>query len=320
MELGERGYPRGGRHHEGQGEGCSARPGKRLAVIGAGALGLSLIKGLIRAGCYEPQAIVASDPDEERRQAAAEVAGLTVTAKNREATQAAGIVVVAVKPQVLPGVLREIGPSFGPDKLLISVAAGVELAALEAFVPEGTPVVRAMPNVAIQVGEAATALAAGRWAKEEHLAAARELFGAVGRVITLPEALFHAVTALSGSGPAYVFLFLEAMADGGVSAGLPRSVAETLAAQTLFGAAKLALETGQAPALLRAMVMSPAGTTASGLRALELRGVRGAVIDAVLEAAKRSCELAASGTRASGPDSAGETPSGPGPTGKPGAR
>lgn len=266
----------------------------RLAVIGGGALGLSMVRGLLEARVFGPDEITVADPDPARRAAAAEIPGLSVFSDNREAAGQADTVLLAVKPNVVLGVLAEIASVLSRDKLVISVAAGVELEMLEAGVPQGTPVVRAMPNIANQVRESATAISAGRWAGASQIAVAEAIFRAVGRVVRLPEALLHAVTGLSGSGPAYALLVLEALADGGVTAGLPRQVAEELAAQTLLGAAHLVLETGQPPAVLRTMVMSPAGTTAAGLQVLESRGVRGAVWEAVTQAARRSQELAQS--------------------------
>lgn len=266
----------------------------RLAVIGGGALGLSMVRGLLEARVFGPDEITVADPDPARRAAAAEIPGLSVFSDNREAAGQADTVLLAVKPNVVLGVLAEIASVLSRDKLVISVAAGVELEMLEAVVPQGTPVIRAMPNIANQVRESATAISAGRWAGASQIAVAEAIFRAVGRVVRLPEALLHAVTGLSGSGPAYALLVLEALADGGVTAGLPRQVAEELAAQTLLGAARLVLETGQPPAVLRTMVMSPAGTTAAGLQVLESRGVRGAVWEAVTQAARRSQELAQS--------------------------
>lgn len=266
----------------------------RLAVIGGGALGLSMVRGLLEARVFGPDEITVADPDPARRAAAAEIPGLSVFSDNREAAGQADTVLLAVKPNVVLGVLAEIASVLSRDKLVISVAAGVELEMLEAGVPQGTPVIRAMPNIANQVRESATAISAGRWAGASQIAVAEAIFRAVGRVVRLPEALLHAVTGLSGSGPAYALLVLEALADGGVTAGLPRQVAEELAAQTLLGAARLVLETGQPPAVLRTMVMSPAGTTAAGLQVLESRGVRGAVWEAVTQAARRSQELAQS--------------------------
>jgi pyrroline-5-carboxylate reductase len=253
-----------------------------------------MVKGLLEARVFEPDEIIVADPDPARRAAAAEIPGLSVFSDNREAAGQADTVLLAVKPNVVLGVLAEIASVLSRDRLVISVAAGVELEMLEAVVPQGTPVIRAMPNIANQVRESATAISAGRWAGASQIAVAEAIFRAVGRVVRLPEALLHAVTGLSGSGPAYALLVLEALADGGVTAGLPRQVAEELAAQTLLGAARLVLETGQPPAVLRTMVMSPAGTTAAGLQVLESRGVRGAVWEAVTQAARRSQELAQS--------------------------
>lgn len=201
------------------------------------------------------------------------------------------IVVVAVKPQVCQAVLQELATHLAPDQLVISVMAGVPTAAIESHLPSAQPVVRVMPQTLVRVGAAATAVCPGRHADAQAVAAARRLFDLVGTTVEVAEAQMDAVTGLSGSGPAYVYTVIEALADGGVSAGLPRDVSLRLAAQTVAGAARMVLDTGIHPAALRDQVTSPAGTTIAGLTALEAGGVRHALMAAVVAAARRSREL-----------------------------
>jgi pyrroline-5-carboxylate reductase len=264
--------------------------GKTIAFIGAGQMGAALIQALLRAG-VDPGGIIASDADTARREYLAREMGLRTSASNAEAVHGADIVILAVKPQVLPEVLREIGPSLAAHHVVISIAAGVKTETLEAALPDGVPVVRVMPNVLCAVGEAASAICGGRSAGEKDLAAAEAVFSAAGRCVRVEERLMDAVTGLSGSGPAYVFVFIEALADGGVRAGLPRATAQQLAAQTVLGAAKMVLESGKHPAELKDMVCSPGGTTIDGVLALEQRRLRAAVMEAVSAAKRRSEEL-----------------------------
>jgi pyrroline-5-carboxylate reductase len=203
------------------------------------------------------------------------------------------VVVLAVKPQVIDRVLTEVGGDVRADQLVVSVAAGVPLEALEARLPKGSRVVRAMPNTPATVQAGATAVSGGTHASADDLRVARELFEAVGRVVVLDEALLDAVTGLSGSGPAYVMLIIEALADGGVKVGLHRDTALLLAAQTVFGSAKLLLETGEHPGRLKDMVTSPGGTAIAGLHTLESGALRKTLIDAVEVASKRAAELGA---------------------------
>jgi pyrroline-5-carboxylate reductase len=212
---------------------------------------------------------------------------------NHQLLRESDVVVLAVKPQVIDKVLTQIGADVRPDQLVVSVAAGVPIEALESRLPRGSRVVRAMPNTPATVQAGATAVSGGAHASADDLRIARELFEAVGRVVVLDEGLLDAVTGLSGSGPAYVMLIIEALADGGVKVGLHRDTALLLAAQTVFGSAKLLLETGEHPGRLKDMVTSPGGTAIAGLHTLESGALRKTLIDAVETASKRAAELGA---------------------------
>ncbi len=265
---------------------------KNLAIIGAGAMGSALVRGLIQSGKLKADQIIASDVDEERLKQL-QPFGVQTTNDNKLAVQQSDVALLCVKPQVMDEVLAEISPAVDPKKhCVISIAAGIPISRLESALPEGTPVVRVMPNTPAQVLAGASAIALGTNATELHRQIAHEIFSAVGLVIDVPEKLIDAVTALSGSGPAYVFVFAEALADAGVNLGLPRAVALKLAAQTLLGAAKMLLETGKHPAELKDMVTSPGGTTIAALSVLERKAFRGAIIEAVAVAHQRAKELA----------------------------
>jgi pyrroline-5-carboxylate reductase len=260
-----------------------------LALLGGGRMGEALLGGLLDAG-WEAESLAVAEVDAERRRVLEErFPGVRVVPSPAWAVADAEVVVVAVKPGDVPAALEQALPSLGTDTLVLSIAAGVRLATVEASAPD-RPVVRAMPNTAALVGRAATAIAGGRHATDAHLDLAERVLGAVGVVVRVPEPHLDAVTALSGSGPAYVFLVAEALIDAGVLAGLPRPVAETLTRETLLGASMM-LTTGDPPEALRAAVTSPGGTTAAGLHVLEQRGVRAAILDAVRAAAARSREL-----------------------------
>lgn len=270
----------------------SALTSKNLAIIGVGAMGSALVRGLIQSGKLKADQIIASDVDEERLKQL-QPFGVQTTNDNKLAVQQSDVALLCVKPQVMDEVLAEISPAVDPKKhCVISIAAGIPISRLESALPEGTPVVRVMPNTPAQVLAGASAIALGTNATELHRQIAHEIFSAVGLVIDVPEKLIDAVTALSGSGPAYVFVFAEALADAGVNLGLPRAVALKLAAQTLLGAAKMLLETGKHPAELKDMVTSPGGTTIAALSVLERKAFRGAIIEAVAVAHQRAKELA----------------------------
>lgn len=254
----------------------------------------ALAGGLIGAGLAADRVTVA-DVDPARRKLLEEKLGLRSVADNAEAIDAADIVVLALKPNVVSGVLEALGELPADDRLRplwVSIAAGVSLASLEAGLPDGARVVRAMPNTPALVGAGATALSANAACDREDAAMARALFESVGIVWDAPrEELLDAVTGLSGSGPAFVFVFLEALGDAGVRMGLPRDASYQLAFQTVLGAAKLAIESGRHPAQLKDQVTSPGGTTIAGLERLEAGGLRAAVHDAVQAATRRSKEL-----------------------------
>jgi pyrroline-5-carboxylate reductase len=262
--------------------------GARLQIVGGGKMGEALLAGLIGQGWATEDQFVVVEKDVARVEDLRATFPMVVVTSGPPAP--ADGHVVAVKPPDVPGVC-EVLSKVGDRAPVLSIAAGVTIAAMEAELAPGTPVVRAMPNTPALVGAGAAAIAGGAAATDATLDWAESILGAVGTVVRVGEPLLDAVTGLSGSGPAYLFLVLEAMIDGGVLAGLPRPVAAQLATQTLVGAGKLVAETGEPPAELRAAVTSPAGTTAAGLHALERAGVRAAVLDAVLAATERSREL-----------------------------
>lgn len=259
----------------------------RLQVVGGGKMGEALLAGLLARGWATAEQVRVVEVQPARADALrAAHPGVVVAG---EPSVADGHV-VAVKPGDVETACRALAAE-GSRSPVLSIAAGVPLARLEAALGPETPTVRAMPNTPALVGAGAAAIAGGTCAAEEDLAWAESILGAVGTVVRVPESLLDAVTGLSGSGPAYVFLVAEALVEGGVLAGLPRPVSSALATQTLLGAAKLLDESGDGPEALRAAVTSPAGTTAAGLRALEQGGVRAAILDAVMAATERSREL-----------------------------
>ncbi|MDI3279898.1 MAG: pyrroline-5-carboxylate reductase [Bacillota bacterium] len=267
--------------------------GGRLAVLGAGVMGQAIVKGVVRRGLIAPEQVMAVDLERGKLEKLREETGCRITTQAAEAVSWAETVLLALKPQVIREVWPQWGPSLRPQQTVISIAAGISTAYLEEHLPAGTPVVRVMPNSPALVGQGAAAVSPGRSAGEEHVQRALSIFTALGRAITLPEGLLDAVTGLSGSGPAYVYLAIEALAEGGVRMGLPREAALLLAAQTALGAAAMVLETGLHPAELKGQVTTPGGTTAAGLFCLEEAAVRAALIRAVEAATARSRELGA---------------------------
>ena len=261
----------------------------RIAVLGAGKIGEALLAGLVAAG-RAPADLVFTERHPER--AAALSAQLGVESADVPAAAAkADVVVVAVKPQDIAPVLGELAPVLTPGTLVVSLCAGLPTALFEGGLPAGTPVVRVMPNTPMVVGEAMSAVSPGAHATAEHVALVEEMLGAVGKVVQVPESQQDAVTALSGSGPAYFFFLVEAMIDAGILLGLPRAVAADLIVQSAFGAATMLRESNDHPVLLREAVTSPAGTTIAAIRELERHGVRAALIDAIEAARDRSVEL-----------------------------
>ena len=251
----------------------------------------ALVRGLVASALYAPADIALFSPSQTRARALADATGARFAASSSRAIQDADAIVLAMKPHQLEAALEPLRAVISPDQLVISVAAGVSTARLEACFDGEIPVVRAMPNTPALVGMAATAICGGRHVSAANLVTAQGIFAAVGVCVQTDEKVFDGVTGLSGSGPAYVFNFIEALADGGVRAGLSRAVALQLAAQTVLGAAQMVLETGEHPGVLKDRVASPGGTTIAGLHALERGGFRGIVMDAVMAASERSKEL-----------------------------
>ena len=262
-----------------------------VGFLGGGNMAEAIVRGLLHAEVVPPERVIVSDVKAERLEQLAKRHGVRTTTDNLALVRDADVVVLSVKPQVIDKVLVAIGDAIRPEQVVVSVAAGVPVAALEASLPPGARVVRTMPNTPATVDAGATAIAPGSHATEADLAIARALFSAVGRVVTLEESLLDAVTGLSGSGPAYVMVMIEALADGGVKVGLHRDTALLLAAQTVYGSAKLLLETGEHPGRLKDMVTSPGGTAIAGLHTLESGGLRRTLIDAVEAATNRSQAL-----------------------------
>lgn len=262
----------------------------RVALLGGGKMGAALVGGLLDSA-FEPSDLAVAEIDADRRRdLEARFPQVRVVPSVAWAVADADVVVVCLKPADVPEALESAGAALGAEALVLSIAAGVTIATLEAAAP-GRPVVRAMPNTPATIGLGASAIAAGTHAHDGHLDLAEQLLGGVGLVVRLPERLLDAVTGLSGSGPAYVFLVAEALVEAGVLVGLPRATATKLVNQTLLGASTLLAQGDEGPEALRAAVTSPGGTTAAGLRSLEAAGVRSAFIDAVVAATRRSSEL-----------------------------
>jgi pyrroline-5-carboxylate reductase len=270
-----------------------------VGFIGTGNMAEALIRGLLHAGVAEKDQVIGSDPREERCQEMSGRYGIRVVEDNLEIARQADILVLSVKPQVMAKVLDQVGKQIHPHALVISIAAGIPLAAIEAKLPQAR-VIRTMPNTPALVGAGATAIAAGGHATDDDLKAAKRIFDSVGTTVVLDEAQMDAVTGLSGSGPAYIFLIIEALSDAGVKVGLSRYNALALAAQTVLGSAKLLIETKEHPGQLKDMVTSPGGTAIAGLHTLEAGGLRTTLMDAVEAATRRSRELGEAAAAAMG--------------------
>jgi pyrroline-5-carboxylate reductase len=263
---------------------------KKIGIIGTGKMGGSLLRGVLKANLISKEDVYASDVYEPGLLALHDELGINVSTDNFETVSNCDVLIVAVKPRIIKNVLRDINPHIG-HRLVISIAAGITTDAIEAELGDICHVIRVMPNIAATVGEAASAICAGRNASVEDAEVAMAIFNSVGIATIVPEHLMDAVTGLSGSGPAYIFPVIEALADGAVYEGLDRENALKLAAQTVLGAAKMVLETGMHPGELKDMVASPGGTTIRGVHVLEQNNVRSAFMDAVIKSSERSKEL-----------------------------
>ena len=263
----------------------------KIGFLGAGKMATALARGFVRARIVSARQVLASDPSAAARAAFAKEVGAEATTSNTDVVKFAPVLVLAVKPDQVAGVLADIRDHLTDKHCVISIAAGVPLAKLEAGLGAGARLVRVMPNTPALVGASASAFALGKAARPEDGELAQKLFSAVGVAFQVKEALLDAVTGLSGSGPAYAYLFIEGLSDGGVAAGLPRDVATRLAAQTVLGSARMVLETGLHPGVLKDMVTSPGGTTIEGLHELEKGKLRGTVMSAVRAAAEKAKKL-----------------------------
>ncbi len=270
----------------------SARLSGKVAMLGAGKMGGILLSAFISSGLLERDQIVATTAHAERAAWLEAKLGVRCLTSNCEAIRDANLIVLGVKPTQVTDVVREIAPDLNPATLLISFAASVKTSAIESVAGEGVAVIRAMPNTPATLGAGMTALTRGRYATAEQMALAEQMFRTVGRVVEVDEKHMDAVTGLSGSGPAFMYIVLEALAEAGVNVGLPRDIATQLAAQTAYGAARMVLETGAHPALLKDEVTTPAGCTVDGILELEAGGLRVTLIKAVKRATERARELA----------------------------
>ncbi len=265
---------------------------RRIAILGAGRIGEALLSGLLSSGRHAAADIVVTGRREGRLEELAARHGVATTTDNRAAVEGAALVVVAVKPQDIDALLAEIGSAILPEQTVLTVAAAIPTAAVERHLADGVPVVRAMPNTPSTVHEGMAGLCAGAHAGEEHLALAEETLAHLGAVVRVPESSMDAVTAVSGSGPAYFALLAEAMIEAGILLGLSREISTQLVVQTMLGTGKQLRDERMHPVELREMVTSPGGTTIAAIRELELAGVRGAFLTAIEAAMKRSKELA----------------------------
>lgn len=277
---------------QGGSEGVSKpRSFGRIAILGAGKIGESLIGGLLEAGLVASTDLVATARHQERLDLLEDKFRVATGLRNDRAVRGAAVIVLAVKPQAMEEVLGEIRRHVTRRQLVLSVAASVPASFIEKRLVAGVPVVRAMPNTPCLIQKGMTAIARGRHATDQHLEIARQIFSPLGRCLTLEERHMDAVTALSASGPAYIYVVIESLAEGGVKVGLPRDVATTLAAQMVLGSAAMVLESGEHPAKLKDVVTTPAGCTIDGLLELEEGGLRVTLIKAVVRATRRAAEL-----------------------------
>ncbi len=264
----------------------------KIALVGAGKMGEGIIAGLLKSGAYDPADIKAYEIIEKRRQFITQTYSVECLSDVKKAVAFADICLLAVKPADVAGVLGQIGPALKPGKILVSIAAGVTLDFYRKRLPEHVPIVRVMPNIAVAVREGMINICPSENVTEDQRKTVTVVLSLLGRVLTLDEKYMNSATGLSGSGPAYIYLIIDALADAGLRLGLPKDVSTLLAAQTTLGAAKMVVETGEHPAKLKDMVVTPAGTTIEGLLELERSGLRAALISAVSKAAERAKELA----------------------------
>jgi pyrroline-5-carboxylate reductase len=267
-------------------------PNLRIAVIGTGKMGGILVQAFLQSGLIPPTQLTATVAHTERADSLSTLFGIPVTTDNLAAARDADIILLGVKPQQMADVVRQIAPALYPNKLLISFAASVKTSAIEAATGGRIPVIRAMPNTPAKLGAGITAISRGGYVTDEQMALAEAIFSTVGRTVIVDEKHMDAVTGLSGSGPAFLYIIIEALAEAGVNVGLPRDTATLLAAQTAFGAAKMVLETGSHPALLKDEVTTPGGCTVDGILELEEGGLRVTLIKAVKRATERARQLA----------------------------
>jgi pyrroline-5-carboxylate reductase len=264
---------------------------EKIGFIGTGNMGEALLRGIINSGLVAPELIYASDINKEKLGILSKELNINIANNNKELIDNSDIILIAVKPDIVKSVLSEISGIFHQPKWFISIAAGINTSFIESILPDGISVVRVMPNTPAMVCEGMTAICPGKYANDDHINKAKQLFQAVGKTVIVNEKLMDAVTALSGSGPAFIFLLIETLADAGVQLGLSRNDALLMSTQTVLGSSKMLLETQEHPAVLKNRVTSPGGTTAVGLFELENNGFRSAIIKAIVSSAERSKEL-----------------------------
>jgi pyrroline-5-carboxylate reductase len=264
---------------------------KTIGIIGAGNIGTAVIGGILRAKLSDPKNIFASRRNPSALEQLSKEFHINTTSDNRKVAKSSSVILVSVKPQNAKQVLTEIRDVVDESKIIISVMAGIKTTLINQLLGLSCPVIRTMPNTPVLVDSGATAISPGKYARDEHMKIAQTIFKSVGKVEFVPEQLMDAVTGLSGSGPAYIYMVIEAMTDGGVKMGIPRELAHRLAAQTVLGAARLVIETGKHPAILKDEVTTPGGTAIAAVHELETHGLRTMLINAVSTATARSKEL-----------------------------
>ena len=264
---------------------------KKLSFIGGGNMEEAMLRGLLKKKIFTPKQVLVSEPRKDRTKSLSQKYRIRVTSDNKAAVRFGGIIILAVKPQIMREVLQELAGVVTKKHVVISIAAGISTLFIASQIGKDKRIIRTMPNTPSQIGEGAIALCGGGKSTPNDIRVARDLFAAVGTTVIIPEAHMDAVTGLSGSGPAYIFLIIEALTDGGVKMGISRENAQALVLQTIIGSGRMVLETGDHPSKLKDLVTSPGGTTIAGLHVLEEKGIRGALINAVVAASERSREL-----------------------------